>query len=136
MRYGNNLTKQSLKLLEVFGLAKKKTFYGNNDAPSGHFPYGVEQDTLRDNFAVLLGSYEDYVGFTEKYKNLIKSIEDDIIYLRYKLARLTYYGDPNFERADIQSTAAHLGNVATKLYYLRTNARAWRRDINEARKVA
>ena len=128
-RYANTLLKRSEEFVSLFGLSKPAQTDGNNEPRV--FPYGKEGTQLYQEFINVLDTYENYLEFVQHYKDLVFSLEEDIKDLRCKLNRLTFTGDPLFERPDIQSTAKLLGNMAHKLYYIRTNARTWRREINE-----
>lgn len=127
-RYANSVISLSDTFLWNFGLSKPEKVYGDNKPRV--FPYGVEGVKLYEHFKMMLDSYEHYQEFVTHYKDLIHSIEDKIDYLKGEINWLTFNGDPLFERRDLQSTKDILGNVATKLYYLRTNARTWRREVN------
>ena len=127
-KFAETTLNKSQQFVNLFGLSKPEKVYGDNKPRV--FPYGVEGPKLYSEFKILLDSYEHYQEFVDHYKDLIRNIEDKIVYLRQELNFLTFNGDPLFERPDLQSTAALLGNMATKLYYIRTSARTWRREIN------
>jgi hypothetical protein len=126
MSKARQLLKEGTTLVGVFGLTKPPKGGGNNEPRV--FPYG---SNLHESFTKLLDTRENYIEFVNHYKDLIFEIEDEIIDARIGLASLMTYGDPHFVRPYLQQRAKLLGNLAHKLYYIRTNARSWRREINE-----
>lgn len=122
------LIELSQDFITLFGL-KKPARSPHKNSPN-IFPYGVEGTELYKEFEMSLDTRENYLEFVDYYKELIFEIEDRIIETRLELAELNKSGDPKFARRYLQSKAKLLGNMAHKLYYLRTNARSWRREVN------
>lgn len=126
-RYANAILKRVDTTLKLYGLNKPE--YNDNKEPR-IFPYGHDQQTMNDVFKHLLTNYDDYMMFLSDYKETILAIEDTIYNLKVDIQH-AYYNGSAWVVPDLQSTRAILANAATKMYYIRTAARRWRREVNQ-----
>jgi len=99
------------------------SLFGLNEVKLPAFIREDNEIDLVPLFAQMLDTREHYHEFLDNYIDTVEEIEDTIRDLKWSARAMS-----NIFTAEQQSMKDKLGNMATKLYFLRRKARQWRNE--------
>lgn len=99
------------------------SLFGLNEVKLPAFIREDNEIDLVPLFAQMLDTREHYHEFLDNYIDTVEEIEDAIRDLKWSARAMS-----NIFTAEQQSMKDKLGNMATKLYFLRRKARQWRNE--------
>ena len=115
------------KWLKVFGISERPAQFAEWNGERV-FPYNWDEQTMKPVFDFMLHSRDEYLQFLADYHRVLTRLESSIKALKAERGKRYY----SWDNGMTQSYAAQLGSAATRIYWLRHQARIWRRNcLNE-----